>query len=84
MSSYPPYCCSCCGFTNADMFMDWVWHKGTFDRDREPTSKELFNFEVAKRTFWATQDVKHQLIEEKLKNRLGGRHGRKNQVFAKS
>jgi hypothetical protein len=48
---YASFCCSCCGYTNSDMFYDWL-------QGREPTTEELLDFKVAKRVFYETSYLK--------------------------
>lgn len=51
ITTFPLYCCPCCGYTNGDMFYDYYAHLG-----REPTVEEAVEYKVYRRLWHTTKE----------------------------
>lgn len=58
MSDYPPYACSCCGFTNGDMFYDY---------NQNPTEVELAEFSGYRKAWYSLKEAREALLWEQRK-----------------
>ena len=57
---FPPFCCPCCGFTNTDMFVEWLG-------GRTPTQAEEVQYLAAVQSFRQTKQAKEMLREAEVR-----------------